>query len=205
MIVSLIGMSNVGKSHWAKRLEAECGFTRFCCDDLIAKSLSTSLPNWQGELVGDLAEWMGMPYESGYTQRESIYLRYEESVIGEVVEQVHAYENVVIDTTGSLIYLSPRTLERLKAVSTMVYLEAGSDQVVQMTNRFFQYPKPVVWGTLYLPQVGETQTDTLRRCYAELLCWRHEQYHVQANLTIPYEVSHNPTFALYAFLLDQQS
>jgi shikimate kinase len=205
MIVSLIGMSNVGKSHWAKRLEAEYGFTRFCCDDLIAKSLSASLPDWQGESVGDLAKWMGMPYEFGYAQREAAYLTCEESALRQILEYVLDHENVVIDTTGSVIYLPSPMLDRLKAVTSVVYFEAGEDQVVQMTERFFHEPKPLVWGQGFTLQFGETHEEALRRCYPDLLDWRHERYLAMAGKTIPYEVSHNPTFDLYAFLLDQQS
>ncbi len=35
LVLTLVGMSNVGKTFWSHQLAAEGGFTHICCDDLI--------------------------------------------------------------------------------------------------------------------------------------------------------------------------
>jgi dephospho-CoA kinase len=59
MILGLIGMSGVGKSYWADRLEA-AGFDCFHCDDLIAQKLRPGFDVACGS-VYDLGRWMGFP------------------------------------------------------------------------------------------------------------------------------------------------
>ena len=70
---------------------------------------------------------MGFPYESQYKQRESKYLACEVEVLIEVLEylesgQNNPEENVVVDTTGSVIYTGDEILRRLRRTTTVVYL-----------------------------------------------------------------------------------
>jgi shikimate kinase len=212
MIISLIGMSNVGKSYWAHKLQVEQGFHRICCDDLIAEKLSELLPDLDVHDMGAFAAWMGMPYEFGYEEREAVYLSIEKAVVEKTVAPLFVKEgmgvvtsDLVIDTTGSMIYLPESLLQRLREVSTVVYLATTDEQMQEMTEKFFAHPKPLVWGRAFNRLVGEDEEQALRRCYPELLRWRQERYHAHADLTIPYHVSHDPAFDVYAFLLDQQS
>lgn len=201
MIISLIGMSNVGKSYWSKKLEAE-GFRRVCCDDLIAQTLQQS----QGlnlKDVDDLAAWMGMPFDPGYGEREAMYLAAEQATLEHALNELNGVD-AVIDTTGSVIYLPESLLHRLGEVSTVVYLSTTDTHLEEMTNRFFAHPKPLVWGQVGLRAFLEGRSDetTLREYYPELLRWRQSRYEALAGVTIAYARRHDPHFNTRQFLHD---
>lgn len=175
MILSLVGMSNVGKTHWSKKLEA-LGFARFGCDDGIERVLG----------VDDLAAWMGFPDAPTYRDREREYLAAETRVIRFVLSRLDAIGgDVVIDTTGSVVYLGDALLAELRARTKVVYLQADETAVAAMAEKYFVCPKPVVWGRHFVPATTETLDETLRRCYPNLLAWRDERYSQLAHLTIP--------------------
>lgn len=208
MIISLIGMSNCGKTRWARRLHNAHGFAHLCCDDMIAMELQKRYPNSYLTDIDSLAAWMGMPYEPGYQVREAAYLVAEEDVLKEVLKQASGVgaNNVVIDTTGSVIYLPSTILDELRRVSKVVYLEVGEGQIAQMLERFFAHPKPLVWGKHHHKRDGEqSHEEALRRCYPKLLEWRKDRYRSLAHVTIPYEIRQDSGFDLYEFLLNQQS
>ena len=76
----------------------------------------------------ELGEWMGFPYESHYKDREAKYLDYEIEVLKEVLdylekEKNNRERNIVVDTTGSVIYTGDENLNRLRETTTMVHLE----------------------------------------------------------------------------------
>ncbi len=192
MIISLIGMSNCGKSHWSKKLEQAFGFRRLSCDDMIAAQLSEVLPAVDITDMDAFAAWMGMPHEFGYQEREAAYLAGEEGALSRAIEQ--AQGDTVIDTTGSAIYLSERVLRRLKQVSTIVYLAPDGNQIDQMTNHFFSCPKPLVWGDRFEQQAGETPEGALSRCYPDLLSHRISAYKILADIEIPYGKHRSPLF-----------
>lgn len=209
MILSLIGMSNAGKSHWAKRLEAQQGFVRFCCDDLIANELQTQHPHRCLEDVDDLAAWMGMPHDPGYREREAAYLEAEQSVLESVLASPPLLEgmgvvtrDMVIDTTGSVIYLSKDLLDRLRRVSTVIYLSTSDHYLADMTEEFFSTPKPLVWGQVLTLHSGESHEAALLRCYPELLRWRQARYEALADVTIPHEKRRHGSYSTDDFLHD---
>ena len=124
MRLSLIGMSGSGKSHWSIRL-AESGFHRFCCDEMIAGNLSAELTRADGTVM-DLGEWMGFPYEPSYKEREARYLTHEIKVLDEILRYVadsarDPGENIIVDTTGSVIYTGETVLEKLCLHTTVVH------------------------------------------------------------------------------------
>lgn len=209
MIISLIGMSNVGKSYWAKRLEQEQGFMRFSCDDIIAQALSHLLPNVHMPDMSAFASWMGMPYEFGYQQRQQAYLSCEHTAMVHVQQQAHLYERIVIDTTGSFIYLPDHIIHDLRSISTLVYLETTDTHIQEMTEYFFQQPKPLVWGTYFEERAGETHEQALRRCYPQLVKWRMNKYDALAHVRVPFTSHHNSLLTaetfLYEILQHQQS
>jgi len=175
MILSLVGMSNVGKTHWSKKLET-LGFVRFGCDDEIERVLR----------IDDLAAWMGFPDSSTYREREKEYLDAEARVLRSVLSRLDAIGgDVVIDTTGSVVYLGDDLLDELRRRTKVVYLRADERAVAAMTEKFFVCPKPVVWGDRFEPSSAENRDETLRRCYPSLLSWRDERYSQLAHLTIP--------------------
>ena len=183
LTLTLIGMSGMGKSYRAKQL-AELGFIPVCCDDLIASNISELLPSND---VSGLAAWMGQPYADDYQNRERRYLELEEKVTGQAVEGVKG--NTVIDTTGSIIYISSQTQAKLKAKTLIVYLEANQEVYEQMFQVYMTNPKPVVWENAFDRKEGESGQDTLKRCYPELLRYRAKKYEALADVTLPFEVA----------------
>ena len=109
MRLSLIGMAGSGKSFWSRKLEIQ-GFRRFCCDDMIAERLLSELKNPDGTPMS-VADWMGFPYEARYREREARYLSLEAEVLGDLVDYLESgkealQENIIVDTTGSVIYMA---------------------------------------------------------------------------------------------------
>lgn len=193
MHYSLIGMSNIGKSFWSKRIAAAHGYTRFDCDTDIETMLGAELTRQGFKGIHDVAQWMGHPYAPQYPEASRQYLDCEAHAIGAALDAIAATpdRNTVIDTTGSVIYLSPDLLARLRAATTVVYLEATDAHKAQMFQNFVSFPKPVIWGDAYRPAAGEGGDDALKRCYGDLLNDRDRRYRALAHVTIPYDAHKN--------------
>jgi shikimate kinase len=182
----LVGMSGIGKSHWARRLERELGMVRYDCDGEIAARLSSIVrcaPD--EEPVHALGRWMGMPWSDGYADREARYLALEEEVTASALERALAASGErVIDTTGSAVYLSPARTERLRARTRVVYLrtpDAGRDAMLQ---RYLVEPKPLVWGGAFVAPDGAPPEAALPECFRALLEWRDQRYVALAHVTL---------------------
>jgi shikimate kinase len=185
MILSLIGMSNAGKTYWSKQLEA-IGFTRFGVDDQID-------------------EWLLASFQIGSRVWEEDCVCRERNVVENILERLpNQATRVVIDTPGSIIYLHPTVRSELCRRSTMVYLETSPLALAEMIERYFQYPKPLIWAEHFSPQPGEPLEATIRRCYPALLAWRSARYRELADVVIPDHAHRNPTWTardlLYAIL-----
>jgi shikimate kinase len=203
MRLSIIGMAGSGKSYWSKKL-AEVGFRRFCCDDLIAAMLASELSRSDGTVMG-LAEWMGFPYESFYRDRESRYLAYEIEILGEILEKLQALgnrsrDNIVIDTTGSVIYTGEGILDGLGRHTTVVHLATPPEVKEQMLKVYVTKPRPVLWRDLFERRPNETNHEALTRCYPELLSTRERLYERYANVTIDYYSRKEEGFGVNEFL-----
>ncbi len=188
MIITLIGMSGSGKSYWARQLENTLGFTRYCCDDVIEDLLKPELSGQQG--VYGVAAWMGMPYDKNFKERQERYLQLETDVMKEVIgllEANHFKGNTVIDTSGSVIYTGEGICEKLKSLSTMVYLGSTEKTVEKLLKQYIKKPKPVIWADMYQPKEGESNEEALGRCYKNLILSRLTEYERYAEITIPVE------------------
>src|SRR6266700_1620483 len=101
MKLSLIGMSGVGKTYWAKQLESQ-GFKRFSCDDMIETKLEKELQTLGYSGINDLAKWMEQPFEPKYEQNSKKYLALKKEKVKEVYQIItkenHKNEKIVIDT-----------------------------------------------------------------------------------------------------------
>jgi hypothetical protein len=186
--LSLLGMSGVGKSHWAKKLEAR-GWLRIDCDGEIALRLGEIIPAEPGvEPVTALGLWMGMPWTRGYREREGAYLMLEEQVTASALERARAAaasgRRVVVDCTGSVIYLPAHVLESLARETRPVYLRTPDARRAPMLARYLAEPKPVVWGDRFRPREGEHDADALSRLYPELLAFRDARYADLAHHTV---------------------
>ena len=192
--IALIGMSGTGKSYWSKKME-EKGYRWYNCDDMIAERLGTELPGI-GDSTLNLAKWMGQPFSEGYIEAEKLYLELEDAVVGHICDELEQanYINtpVVVDTTGSLIYLRKKLLNRLRAFTKMVHLRLPEEKHEQLFENFINDPKPVIWKGKFKPRKGEPQQNTLRRCYKELLSFRNERYSLIADYVLDYSFHHSP-------------
>ena len=132
MRLSLIGMSGAGKSYWAKRMQSQ-GYRSIICDNLIAEQLGPLISSSEKSTLG-LAAWMGKPDQPGYKEAQAKYLELETKVVTQICDELEqsseSDDKVIIDTTGSLIYLEPQLIKRIKKLSFLVYLrlEENSSQ-----------------------------------------------------------------------------
>ncbi|MES2971594.1 MAG: hypothetical protein V4702_04700 [Patescibacteria group bacterium] len=193
LVLALVGMSNVGKTRRSKQLAKELGFNHLDCDAMIEANLKTTLSalGYDGG-IEDVARWMGQPYEPQYPQNEQTYLDFEEATMRRVLDDLnmnYPSGNTVIDTTGSVVHLSPAIRKGLKAASVVVYLEATPAIQKELLARFIEKPKPLAWCGEYSPMVGEDLKAALIRCYPDLLARRGTLYADMPHVTIPYEVS----------------
>lgn len=187
-VLSLLGMSSVGKSHWAKHLVAR-GWLRIDCDGEIASRLGELVPVREGqEPVNALGTWMGMPWTEGYREREAAYLALEGIVTQEALdrarEEASGGRDVVIDCTGSVIYLGPSVLDRLARETEPVYLRTPEIRREAMLARYLAEPKPVVWSSSFAPRADEPAGASLERLYPELLAFRDARYAAVASRSI---------------------
>jgi len=188
MHLALIGMSGIGKSYWATKL-AEIGFEYYGCDDLIATKLWPDLSDSHDRLLA-MANWMGFPHDSHYEPRAAQYLAYEVEVMQELMEklrQASPDQKMVIDTTGSVIYVGEAVLTELKRLATLVYLDITPEVHEQMLQKFWQHPRPIIWQTHFQPAAAETQTQAIERCYPSLLTYRQQLYQHYSDVIIPYQ------------------
>ena len=186
--ITLIGMSGLGKSYWSKVLEAE-GFKRFCCDDMIAERLGELLHRSEGKTV-DLGKWMGFPYDSGYREREKVYLSLEVEVLKDILtylEDAGNGERIVLDTTGSAPYAGESIMNRLSQSTTVIHLATSEAVLSEMLERYIRHPRPVLWGDRFTKKPSETDHEALKRSYESLLTFRESLYKHYAHHTIPYE------------------
>ena len=191
--LSLIGMSNVGKTRRAKSLVADSSlnFLWLNGDDLVEAKLKPFLEGKGFKGVDGVAAWMGQPYDARYLETQQLFLKFEGEAMMEI--DFSAVRNMVIDTTGSVIYLKRRVLQRLLENTIMVYLEATDDVKKVLFERYISNPKPVIWGSSFNKHAGETDLDALKRCYPQLLEFRAARYAEFADITIPYDVLRDAT------------
>ncbi len=155
----------------------------------------------------DLGEWMGFPYEKNYTSRESQYLACERQVITEIIEQLERNgdgpgENVVVDTTGSVIYAGDDIVSNLRSLTTVVYFPVPLEVQAQMLKQYMAAPRPVLWRELFSKHPGETNEQALARCYPDLLRSRETLYRRYADVSIDYYQRHQEGFGVEEFLHD---
>src|SRR3954471_24776883 len=90
LVLSLVGMSNVGKSYWSKRLIG-AGFTHICCDDLIERELGNELfeLGYAGG-IADMAKWLGQPYDRQFPLNQQRYLQLETDTMNTIIAELQS-------------------------------------------------------------------------------------------------------------------
>jgi shikimate kinase len=203
MCIALIGMAGSGKSYWSKKL-AQHGFKCFCCDDLIAAKLAPDLTKSDGTRM-NMGKWMGFPYERHYEKRESTYLTYEIEVLIEILEYFESHknvekENIVVDTTGSVIYAGDEILQKLGHYTTVIYLLTPPEIQDTLLNAYISKPHPMLWRDAFSKKPGETNHEALARCYPHLLSARQRLYAQYADVEIDYYRRNEKGFTANDFL-----
>ena len=179
-------MSGSGKSFWTKRL-AKAGHASICCDDRIEQRLRSRLEGGGYSGINGVASWMGWPDSATYAQREAEYLAEEIATLDEVLTELERDRSreLILDTTGSVIYTGNALLLRLRRQMTIVYLAATADEQQLLIERYLNDPKPVLWRGAFQPKKSETPHETVARCYPILIAARRQSYEALAHCTLP--------------------
>jgi hypothetical protein len=199
--LALIGMSGAGKTFWAKRL-AQAGHPSLSCDDRIEQRLRPRLDSGGHSGITGVAAWMGWPDSPSYAAKEAEYLAEETANLGEVLTELERdpSKELVLDTTGSVIYVGTNLLLRLRRQMTVVYLAASREEQQLLIDRYLTDPKPVLWRGAFQPRAGETPHDTVARCYPVLIEGRRRSYEALAHCTLPVAELHDPSLDARGFL-----
>ena len=172
--IALIGMSNIGKSHWANQISSRHGFKTFEVDMAIQAQLNLNS-------IGEAANWMGHPYGEGYQEKAKQYLGIEGK---QTLRASSLPGNIVLDTTGSVIHLSEPVRKQIHENYLIVYLEANEENIKTLITRFSTSPKPLIWGKYYTEIENASPAESLIKSYPELLKARVEKYENMADVTI---------------------
>jgi shikimate kinase len=199
--LALIGMSGAGKTFWTKRL-AESGVPATSCDDRIEQKLAPRLAAGGYAGINGVAAWMGWPDSPTYGQRESDYLTEEIHTLDEVLTELekHREKSLVLDTTGSLIYIGNNLLMRLRRQMTIVYLAASPQEQQLLIERYLNDPKPVLWRGAFQPKPTESPRETVARCYPALIAARRQSYEALAHCTLQVASLRDDSLAAAEFL-----
>jgi shikimate kinase len=184
--LALIGMSGAGKSYWTKHLAA-LGYPAISCDDQIEARLAPTLSSGGFTGINGVAAWMGWADRDTYAERESQYLSEETAALGEVLNELekNPESDLILDTTGSVIYCGNHLLHRLRKQMTIVHLAASAGEQQLLIQRYLEDPKPVLWRGAFQPRPSENPRETVARCYPALIGARRQSYEALAHCTIP--------------------
>ena len=130
---------------------------------------------------------MGWPHLPTYAEREAAYLSEEIAVLDEVLTglEKNPGRDLVLDTTGSVIYVGNHLLHRLRKQLLVVYLAASRDEQQLLIQRYLKDPKPVLWRGAFQARSGEDPKETVARCYPALIGARRQSYEALAHCSIP--------------------
>ena len=199
--LALIGMSGAGKTFWSKRL-AQSRTPCVSCDDRIEQRLRTKLEIGGYAGIKGVASWMGWPDSPAYAQREAEYLAEEIATLDEILGELEKDRSreLILDTTGSVIYTGNNLLLRLRRQMTVVHLAATPEEQQLLIERYLSDPKPVLWRGAFQPKQGESPRETVARCYPTLIASRSRSYQALAHCTISLAELRASTFDASAFL-----
>lgn len=188
LVIALIGMSNMGKTYWSKKL-TRVGFAHINCDDLIETKLAKELKRYGYKGIKDVSKWMGQPYDRRYMKNQNTYLSLEKEVMQSILDgQIHNInQNTVIDTTGSVIHTGRSICGHLKKKTLVVYIQSNQAMKEEMFRNYIQNPKPVVFGRVFKKNKNETNLDALGQSYKRLLKKRESLYEKYADVKLPRE------------------
>ena len=184
--LALVGMSGSGKSYWTQRIAA-ADYPAISCDTQIEQRLASTLRSGGYAGINGVAAWMGWPDSRTYAEREAAYLAEEISTLDDVLTDLekNPAQNLILDTTGSVIYVGNHLLHRLRKQMLVVHLAASPGEQELLIRRYLEDPKPVLWRGAFQPRKGEAPRDTVARCYPALIGARQQSYAALAHGSIP--------------------
>ena len=152
-----------------------------------------------------MGEWMGFPYERRYKSHESRYLAYETEVITEILDYLEKSGNkkgkdIVVDTTGSVIYTGEKILQRLRRCTIVVYLSTPPEIREKLLKDYVGRPHPMLWKDVFSKRQGESNDESLARCFPLLVSTREKLYEQYTEVTIAYAKRSNKKFGVKEFL-----
>ncbi len=172
--LAFIGMSNIGKSYTAARLARTDEFNCVEVDSHIQNRLSQTS-------IRSAAQWMGHPFEAGYSQKSRQYLDIEAELTQELCQRAG---NIIIDTTGSVVHLPDNVIKSLKNNALCIYIKANNADISALIQRYMQHPKPTIWGESFKPVSGMSDLESMMACYPQLLAKRAALYENLADITL---------------------
>ena len=184
------------------RLKLEqAGFRRFCCDDLIEEQLDTKLLDAAGRRQS-MGEWMGLPCDPHYREREAEYLALESDTLREVLDEIdQADTDLVVDTTGSVIYLEDELLRRLREQTLVVHLETPKEAQQRLCEKFFREPTPMIWRSESV-DFSLKDRDSLIASYPLLLESREAKYRQLSRIALDFFERRREGFGVGELLRD---
>ncbi len=195
-------MSGSGKTYWSEKLRRK-GFRMFSCDDLIEKRLGRELRSLGFSGINDVARWMGQPFDARYKHTSQKYLKFEKAVMKKVLKMVGRCDNndnIVIDTTGSVIYTGSDILAQLCRLTTVIYLHTPLSVREKMYRLYIQDPKPVIWGNSFKKTGRQSNLAALKKYYPKLLAFRARQYAKLADITLNYHCLRGNDYSIVNFM-----
>ncbi len=173
--LAFVGMSNIGKSHTAKRIADAFDFNLIEVDKLIWEKLGH-------DSMEEFADWQGHPYEEGYAERESLSIEMETLATDKAIESSEGA--TVLDTTGSVIYIDPAIRRKIKEKFYVVHIKAETSDLERLKWDYFDNPKPLIWGRQYKAKPGLSDRENIFECYPRLLMSRAKEYAAMADVTV---------------------
>lgn len=173
--LAFIGMSNIGKSYTAKRLEKAYDFGLIDIDQEIQDVMGHAS-------MEDFARWQGHPYEPGYAEREAKSIAIESDVT--LAATQNGKGNCILDTPGSVIYIRPDVLKAVIDNFLIVHIKAVDSDIERLKIDYFGRPKPLVWAGHYHNNPKKTERENILESYPKLLASRTERYAELANVTL---------------------
>ena len=194
--LALIGMSGAGKSYWSARIAA-AGYPSISCDTRIESRLKPALETGGYSGINGVAAWMGWPHLPTYADREAAYLSEEIAVLDDVLTglEKNPERDLVLDTTGSVIYVGNHLLHRLRKQMLVIYLAASRDEQQLLIRRYLEDPKPVLWRGAFQARAEEDPKETVARCYPILIGARRQSYEAIAHCSIPVSELREPVLS----------
>ncbi len=177
----LIGMSGVGKSFWAEKFHAK-DYQVVSCDQLICEHILQKIDSNE-KIISCLGTWLGFPWQAGFNQREAIYLDLENEYMFDLSSKISELPTL-LDSTGSLIYCSSKTLHQVKSNFLVIYLKLSSEQTEKIISSYSSNPRPILWNNHFPKELDTPTALEIKQQLKLLINERETRYQDLADLTI---------------------